>query len=97
MSESKCINCEARPVVDLQRGLCKVCTPLQGLKDQLAFAEIEIIEKAIIGAQGNVSAAARALGIPRRSLYNRLKALGYEEKDIRMLRINGLAAADDES
>ncbi|MER2563130.1 MAG: helix-turn-helix domain-containing protein, partial [Myxococcaceae bacterium] len=49
---------------------------LQRQRDALDTKEREVIAAALTAAGGNVSKAARALGLPRTSLLSRLASLG---------------------
>jgi len=51
------------------------------LKESVEQAEREAIETALRGAQGNVSEAARRLGLERSHLYKKARALGLELRD----------------
>lgn len=48
------------------------------LRDWMALAEAWRISQALRAARGNRSAAARALGIGRRTLYSKMEKLGLE-------------------
>jgi len=71
------------------RGQCSAIPGRKQLKRDLAVkqrkslaqAERELIQQALEDAGGNVSAAARALGIERTRLHNRFRALGLSKGD----------------
>jgi DNA-binding NtrC family response regulator len=67
---------EAAPVADV--GLEELARTADGLplRDFLAIAEAWRIARALRDHRGNRSAAARALGIGRRTLYTKMEKLG---------------------
>jgi len=72
-----------------RRGQCSAIPGRKQLKRDLAVkqrkspaqAERQLIQQAPEDAGGNVSAAARALGIERTRLHNRIRALGLSKGD----------------
>lgn len=67
---------DAAPVADVGLGeLAKTAESLP-LRDFLAIAEAWRIARALRDHRGNRSAAARALGIGRRTLYTKMERLG---------------------
>ena len=64
------------------------CNPLP-LRDWIALAEAWRITQALRETRGNRSAAARTLGIGRRTLYSKMEKLGLEPRwDIARSRIS---------
>jgi DNA-binding NtrC family response regulator len=62
---------------DLERHARGDCGAPLPLKDWVALAEAWRIAQALREARGNRSAAARALGIGRRTLYSKMEKLGF--------------------
>jgi transcriptional regulator of acetoin/glycerol metabolism len=58
------------------------------LRNVLEHAETIAIKKALLDSSGNVSAASRALGIPLRTLWNRMIRLNIRPHDYRLKLID---------
>jgi DNA-binding NtrC family response regulator len=58
-------------------------TPATSLAEAVDSLEREIIEATLHQSSGNISEAARTLGLTRRGLYLKLRRLGFEAAPIR--------------
>jgi len=61
----------------LQKSLpaAEVLTKSNGVTENLAMAERGVLQRALVRAEGNVKAAAEALGMSRATLYRKLRRL----------------------